>query len=265
MRVLRAGSPALVLLVFWSTASLVLGDGLLPGPVRAFRLLMSSACADPVISAQGGGAYGYSKHVLSTFWHVLVGAVGGMVVGGAATVVVAQWSLTFTAANTVLEVIRTVPPLIFVPFAAIAFSGSDLVQLASVALYAGLMMSVYTFNAIDSVPANLLHLSALLGASRYRRMVTVQIPSILPSLLGPVRLVLAFSLGISVVAEYLASPTGIGRVMKYAMAYSNSDLIIVGVMWTVMLAFLYDALTVLFFSAFIRWTGRRQLLEWMAR
>ena len=175
------------------------------------------------------------------------------------------WSFTFTAADTVLEVIRTVPPLIFVPFAAIALSGSDLVQVASVALYAALMMSVYTFNAIDNVPSNLLHLSALLGASRYRRMVTVQIPAILPSLLGPVRLVLAFSLGISVVAEYLASPTGIGRVMKYAMAYSNSNLIIVGVMWTVMLAFLFDALTVLFFGAFIRWTGRRQLLEWMAR
>jgi ABC-type nitrate/sulfonate/bicarbonate transport system permease component len=250
----------LVLLVVWNIASVVLGDVLLPGPIRAFQLLISSAYADSVISAQGGGTYGYSTHVLSTFWHVLAGAVGGMVIGVAASVMAAQWAFTFTAADMVVELIRTVPPLMFVPFAAIAFGGSDLVQLVSVALYACLMMCVYAFNAIDNVSPNLPHLSALLGASRYRRIVTI-----LPSLLGPVRLVLAFSLGISVVAEYLASPTGIGRVMKLAMAYSNSDLIFVGVVWTVMLAFLFDALTVLFFGLFIRWTGRRQLLEWMAR
>jgi ABC-type nitrate/sulfonate/bicarbonate transport system permease component len=255
----------LVLLAIWSAASWLLGSGLLPGPIRAFQLLASSAQADPVISAQGGGSYGYSPHVLSTFWHVFVGAVGGMAVGGATSIAAAQWSFTLTAADTVLEVLRTIPPLIFVPFAAIVFSGSDFVQLASVALYAALMISVYVFNAIDKVPPNLMHLSALLGASRWRRILTVQVPGMLPSLLAPVRLVLAFSLGISVVAEYLASPTGIGRVMKYAMAYSNSDLIIVGVLWTVLLAFVFDALTVLFFSALIRWTGRRQLLEWMAR
>ena len=87
----------------------------------------------------------------------------------------------------------------------------------------------------------------------------------LPRLLGPVRVVFAFSLGISVVAEYLASPTGIGRVMKLAMAYANVHLIVVGVLWTVIVAFVYDAVTVLFFGFFMRWTGRRQLVEWMAR
>jgi ABC-type nitrate/sulfonate/bicarbonate transport system permease component len=96
-------------------------------------------------------------------------------------------------------------------------------------------------------------------------MYTIQLPAILPHLLGPVRLVVAFSIGISVVAEYLASPTGIGRVMKYSMAFANVGLIMVGVLWAVALAFVFDAMTVFTIGAFTRWTGRRQLLEWMAR
>jgi NitT/TauT family transport system permease protein len=265
MRALRSASPILLLFLGWGCAYLVLGRGLLPGPVSALHLLLASALSDPIISAQGGGSWGYAPHVFSTLWHVLLGAGGGILAGVTLSLLAAQWPLWLTAADTLLETIRTIPPLIFVPFAAIAFSGSDLVQLVSVAVYATLMTSVYTLTAIGNLQPNLLQLSTLLGANKYRRTITVQLPAILPWLIGPVRFVLAFSLGISVVAEYLASPTGIGRVMKYVMALSDISLIMVGVLWTVALAFLLDGITVLSFSVFIRWTGRRQLMEWMAK
>jgi len=255
----------IVLVVGWSAASWVLGSGRLPGPLESLRLLGTTIGENPVVAAQGGGSWGYSIHVLSTFWHVLAGASGGMIIGCLGALLAAQSSLSWSVADTLLEAIRTVPPLIVVPFAAIALSGSNSVQLVSVALYAALMMAVYTFNAIENIPLNYVQLATLLGASRLRRMANVQIPAMLPRLLGPVRVVLAFSLGISVVAEYLASPTGIGRVMKFAMAYSDVHLIVVGVLWTVIIAFVYDAATVLFFGFFMRWTGRRQLVEWMAR
>jgi ABC-type nitrate/sulfonate/bicarbonate transport system permease component len=229
------------------------------------QLLVESAVFDTTILAQGGGSYGYSIHVFSTFWHVLAGAGGGILAGVMLSVVASQWPLISTAVNTLFDAIRVVPPLIFVPFSAIVFSGSDMVQFVSVAVYAALMMSVYTFAAIESIPKTFFQMATLLGAGRFRRMYTIQLPAILPHLLGPVRLVVAFSIGISVVAEYLASPTGIGRVMKYSMAFANVGLIMVGVLWAVALAFVFDAMTVFTIGAFTRWTGRRQLLEWMAR
>lgn len=262
---IRSASPALLLLASWSVASWLLGSHRLPGPLYSLRLLLTSAFSDPIISAQGGGSWGYAPHIFSTLWHVGVGASGGILLGVAIALLAAQHITSVTITNTVLELARTLPPLIFVPFAAIGFGVSDWVQVISVALYSSLTIALYTLLALDNLQPSYLQLSELLGANAYRRIITVQLPGILPDLVGPVRLVLAFGLGISIVVEYLASPTGIGRVMKNSMAFSNIDLIMVGVLWTVALAIFLDVCTAILFGALLNWTDRRQLLEWMAK
>jgi len=105
----------------------------------------------------------------------------------------------------------------------------------------------------------------LLGSSRTRRVLTVQLPSSIPYLIGPLRWVYSFGLGICVVVEYLAADSGIGRAMKEVTAYSRADLIVVGVIWTLVLAFIFDGLLLAMLSAGLEWTDRKALLRWISR
>jgi NitT/TauT family transport system permease protein/sulfonate transport system permease protein len=242
----------------------MMGEDRLPDPVRTLRLFVGSAFRNELIAAQGGGSNGFMPHVWSSLWQVLLAASAGCILGLLLALAASQYLITRSLADRLLEVGRTLPPLIFVPFVAAALGASDWIRFISIAFYSCLTIAVYAMNASVRVQQQYSAMAALLGASRVRRVITVQLPAIVPHLLGPLRLVFSFALGISIVVEYLAAGSGIGRAMKELMAYSRADLIVVGVVWTLLLALLFDALLVFALSAAIRWTDRRRLLNWMS-
>ena len=264
-RRLRGFLPLVIGLLLWFIASDALGNNILPSPFVAARLLCQTAFASNLIAAQGGGSHGFAPHVWSTFWHVLAGATEGSLAGLLIALAASQYINSTSVTNKLVEIGRTVPPLIFVPFVAGAFGASDWVRFVSIAFYSAMTISIYALNASLGVQQKYFALASLLGASRMRRVFTVQLPAILPHLVGPLRLIYAFALGISVVVEYLAADSGIGRVMKELLVYSRADLIVVGVIWTLLLALLFDALLVITVSKAIRWTDRGTLLYWLSR
>ena len=265
LRRLQGFAPLGILLLIWVAAAQVLGPGVLPGPARTAALLASSAFHNELLAAQGGGAGGYLPHVWSTFWNVVLATSAGVLAGLFIALAAMQFPFARAAANTFTEWGRTLPPLLFVPFAAAGLGASDLVRFISISFYSGLTVIVYGMNAFTLIPDQYQAMAELLGASRARRILTVQVPAMLPHLAGPIRLIFAFALGISIVAEYLAAGSGIGRAMREFMAYARADLILVGVVWTLLLALLLDAGLVLLLAMAMRWTNRRTLLEWLAR
>jgi ABC-type nitrate/sulfonate/bicarbonate transport system permease component len=67
------------------------------------------------------------------------------------------------------------------------------------------------------------------------------------------------------VVEYLAADSGIGHAIRVLVVYSRADLVVVGVIWTLLLALIFDAALVLTLSAGMRWTDRRTLVYWLSR
>jgi len=264
-RTLRSVSPLALIFFVWIGAAFILGPSRLPGPLRTAQLLWVTAFQNEFIAAQGGGSHGFAPHIWSSLWHVVVATSPGVFIGIIFTLAVCQHPGIRSLADTLLEWGRTLPPLLFVPFAAAALGASDLVRFISIGFYSSLTIAVYGMNASSRIPEQYFSMARLLGASRMRRIFTVELPAMIPHMLGPVRLVYAFSLGISIVVEYVAAPSGIGRAMKQVMAYSNAGLIVVGVVWTLILALLLDVTLVLAFSTTMKWTNRRNLLEWIAR
>ncbi len=256
-------SPFVLFVTLWYCVSWGVGPARLPSPPSALRTLAATFTSNEIIAAQGGGTHGYFPQICSTFWHVSIGLVVGILTGLGAALGCYESSIARSSLRGITELGRTVPPLLFIPFCVIVFGVSDWVQIIGVGLYSGLTMCLYSLGALESLPENYAQMATLLGAQRLRRIWTVQLPAILPTILGAIRVASSYGLGISIVAEYLASPTGIGRVMKYSMAYSNVDLIVVGVLWTVILSFLFDWVIVTVLSAFLKWTRRGDLLRWL--
>jgi NitT/TauT family transport system permease protein len=247
VRLLAKRLPALVILVAtWHVVSSLLGDNRLPGPLLILSRTFSTALSDPLILAQTGIRVGFLAHAAITLGWTLAGLLTGIVSGLAFAAVVAQSRVTASIAYPALEYVRVVPPLLAIPFASVLLGVSSLTEVVSVSLYAFLATGGYSLAAMLNVPVSTVSLGRLLGAGRIRLTWKVLLPSVMPGLQGAVRVVVSLGLGIAIVAEFLAAPAGIGRVMQFAMSYGRVDMIVVGVVWSVLLVRLLDlAVTIL--------------------
>jgi NitT/TauT family transport system permease protein len=88
-----------------------------------------------------------------------------------------------------------------------------------------------------------------MGAGEGLVVRSVIAPGIVPELVGATRV----AVGIGVVAEYLGAAQGVGQVFSRMVPYQALDVIIAGILWITVLAFVVDKVLSL---------GARQLTKW---
>ncbi len=247
-----------VVCIVWEIAAMIAGPLRIPDVGATLQALVHTFNADHVIEAQGGGSNGFYPHILSTIISFLIGFSSGALIGFVIALVFYQLPHLRSVTNSTLEFFRVLPPLLVVPFAVCLFKSTEMLPAATVALYTAFTVCVYASNALRNIPANYAILSKLLGSTRFRRVFDVQLPAIVPGLFGGLRVSCVLGLGIAIVAEYLAAPSGIGRVMKFAMSFSRIDLIFVGVIWVIVIALIMEGLISLIMAPLLRWTYREE-------
>ena len=100
------------------------------------------------------------------------------------------------------------------------------------------MVMDYTRN----IKMELLETAATLGATRPQLISTVIIPAVLPDVIVSMRQMLAVTWTYLVIAEIVASTTGIGAMMMRARRFLHTDEIMAGIMVIGILGLLFDIL-----------------------
>ena len=218
-------------------------------------MLTMHAIQDPIIRSQGGGTHGFLPHVAATVVHVLVGVLSGASVGILVGWALAQRPVLRHHGEPLLEALRVIPPLILIPFVLVAVGPIELSQFLVVGVYAALSMLVHTLNAMKRIPYGYRVIARLHGASQWQTLRTLTLPACLPELLAGLRITLAVSLGIAIVAEYLGAPSGIGRVLKFSLSFARTDLMFVGLAWVALVGWMFDLLVDRVVLRRINWRG----------
>jgi ABC-type nitrate/sulfonate/bicarbonate transport system permease component len=257
--------PLLLLAACWQICAYLVGPSRCPDIGQSLVVLCDSFFHEPIIEAQGGGSNGLSTHVVATLVGFSGGFTSGIIIGFALALTMSQFRALSHLLEPALEFLRAIPPLLVVPFAILLCRSNDTLEWFTVAIYSAFSICVYTLTAVRNIVPSYLQLAELLGAGRLRRVFDVQIPAIMPELVGAFRVTAALSLGIAVVVEYLAAPAGIGRVMKFAMSYSRIDLIVVSVIWVVIIAIGVDRAISTIFGMSLGWARRQELTTPIAR
>jgi ABC-type nitrate/sulfonate/bicarbonate transport system permease component len=243
----------------WEAISFLAGPDKLPHLPALLKVIGTSFFHDPIIAAQGGGAKGYSLQLGFTFLTMLISLVVGSIAGVVLSVLCFQHSSTKVLYDSVIEVFRVVPPLIFAPFALAIFGPTAAAIIAIPAVYSFFSISIHTANGLQNIPRNYLHLADICGSNKLQKMWKIELPALLPELFGALRITSALNLGVVIVAEYLGSSSGIGRVFKFAISYNNVGLILAGVFWAVVIATIFDGLIVILSKLCLQWTTRESL------
>jgi ABC-type nitrate/sulfonate/bicarbonate transport system permease component len=153
----------------------------------------------------------------------------------------------------IIELVRPLPPIAMIPLWMIFFGIGDAAKIAVVAYGASFPILINTIDAVRALHPMLSHVARSLRLSRAERMRFIDLPAALPRIVAGVRLSIAISLLLAVVAEMLLSTNGLGAYLVKSQESFRIDHVLAALLLIVLVALLVNLTTE---------TIERRLLAW---
>src|SRR5947209_6925992 len=239
-RTRRLGTGALglaVLVVLWQLVAMLIGDPVFLRSVSQTVASFAHYFAHPY-PAQGKPLW---YDALTSLRRVLIGFALGAVIGVALGAAMSASRIVRHAIDPVIEVLRPLPPLAFIPLFIIWLGIGEMPKEVLIMLGVIPVMAVTTVAALDEVPDDLRLCARTLGASPRYTMLRVQIRSALPGILTGMRISMAGAWTSIVAAELIAATSGLGYLIMQAGDYLNTALVFSGIISIAILGLGLDA------------------------
>lgn len=143
----------------------------------------------------------------------------------------------------IIELVRPLPPIAVIPLWMIFFGIGDAAKIAIVAYGASFPILINTIDAVRALHPMLSHVARSLRLSRAERMRFVDLPAALPRIVAGVRLSIAISLLLAVVAEMLLSTNGLGAYLVRSQESFRIDYVLAALLLVVLVALLVNSTT----------------------
>ena len=213
------------LLVAWQVAAVILGDQVALPSVSQTVAQFTHYLGRPY-PAQGKPLW-FDLYI--SLRRILIGFVGGVTIGVAAGAAMSASRVVRHLVDPVIEVIRPLPPLAFIPLFIVWLGIGELPKEVLIIVGVIPVMAVTTVAALDEVPEDLRLCARTLGATSRYALLHVQIRSALPGILTGMRICMAGAWSSIVAVELLAATSGLGFLIMQAGDYLNTALVFAGI------------------------------------
>jgi ABC-type nitrate/sulfonate/bicarbonate transport system permease component len=194
--------------------------------------------------------------VVATVTMTLSGFLIGSAIGIVSGLAMAYSKVVRELFGLLFDFLRPVPVFALIPLFILWFGVGRTPQIVLIALGTSMILGVTTLEAIRNVPPIYVRAALNLGGTRQSIYRTVIIPSILPHLIGAVRVAAAASWGLDVAAEFIGSQSGLGYLMINRQSYLDTAGILVVVLIYGCLALALDQIIRRIELRMLRWTSR---------
>ena len=178
---------------------------------------------------------------LTSLRRILTGFAIGVVAGVTLGAAMSASRVIRHLVDPVIEVLRPLPPLAFIPLFIIWFGIGELPKVVLIIIGVTPIMVVASIAALDEVPEDLLLCARTLGASRFYTLLHVHLRSALPGILTGMRISMAAAWTSIVAAELIAATSGLGYLIQQAGDYLNTALVLSGIICIAVIALVLDA------------------------
>jgi ABC-type nitrate/sulfonate/bicarbonate transport system permease component len=128
----------------------------------------------------------------------------------------------------VIEFVRPIPPLAFLPMFLVWFGLGETSKVAFIAYTTFFPMFIGVAASVLRVDVMLLRAAASLGASRAALLRRVVIPAALPGIIVALRLGFGLALFVIVGAEFIGADAGLGNLIMEGRTFFNPPVIVMG-------------------------------------
>jgi len=229
-RVVLPVVTSLVLLNAWALAVHVSGTKVFPSPAAVglglVELIRSGLLA---------------SYLQDSLLRVLCGFVLAAVCGLPLGMTMGLWPALAEMANPVLQVIRPISPIAWIPIAILLFGISNPATIFLIFLASFPPITLATMNAAREVPEIYLRAGRNFGLSRGRLLRRIIFPAALPGILVGLRISLGLAWIVLVAAEMIAVDSGLGYLIVDARnAGKRYDLVVAGMLLIGLVGLLLD-------------------------
>jgi NitT/TauT family transport system permease protein len=184
-----------------------------------------------------------------------VGFVLATTLGVPIGILLGWYKLPAISVNPLIQMLRPISPLAWMPLAVIWFGVSDLAPIFLIFLGAFFPIVVATMNSVRNVPPMYLHAGRNFGLTPAALLGRVILPAILPEVLGGLRIALGIAWLVLVAAEMVAVDSGLGYlIIDSRNAGKRYDLVVAGMLLIGVIGLGLDIL--------VRRTEKLKLVRW---
>jgi NitT/TauT family transport system permease protein len=203
---------AVAMIGIWWVSSLSVPHYILPGPARVWDALR-------LIEANGD----LWNNLGITLWRVAVGFAVAALVGLPFGIVLGANKRAGEFFEPVIPVLNTVSSAIWAIFAIIWFGISDATTIFVVFMTAMPLIITNVWQGTRAVNPDFIELAQVLRMPRWKVMIKIYLPTILPYFFSGARLAFGFSWRVSLVAETIGSSSGVGYRLRQAADLIRTD------------------------------------------
>ena len=229
MRKLDSILVTAVLIALWHFAVVATGTKIFPSPVAVLRGLNDL----PHLGA-------YTRDSL---FRVACGYGAAVLLGIPAGLALGWFSSAARAANPLIQMLRPISPLAWMPLAVIWFGVSNLAPIFLIFLASFFPVVLATMNGVRNVPPMYVHAGRNFGLSTGALIARVIFPAVLPRILVGLRIAFGVAWLVLVAAEMIAVDSGLGYLIIDARnAGKRYDLVVGGMLLIGAIGLMLDAL-----------------------
>lgn len=218
MRIALPAAVLALLLAGWDAAVRLSGSDLFPGPLAV-------AAGIGELAEQGL----LVRYVVASLFRVTIGFGLALAVGIPLGLLLGWFERAFVALNPLLQVLRPISPIAWIPIAILWFGVSDAAPIYLIFLASVFPITVSAIAAVHNLQPVYLRAARnfeLTGIELFRRVV---LPAALPQILTGVRIALGVAWLVVVAAEMIAVSSGLGFLIIDARnAGKRYDLVVAG-------------------------------------
>lgn len=240
-------------MVFWSLGSETLSRDLVPGPIVIVQKLYESWQSDPMITMVSGQSKGLGYHTMQTALRFLRYLSAGLVLGSLLLFFACFEKRSTEVLKLLTWVANPIPPLLLLPVIHAAGCPTSVLEWTGGIFYPTLAFVSIGLGTFDDKISPLEFLMKQAGAGPLWLASHVRWPAIESALLPTLKTHGAFTLGLTIVVEWMLAPNGLGRVMKYAISFNSGALLMAAVVLVVLIARIYETLIQVFVTLRLRW------------
>jgi NitT/TauT family transport system permease protein len=209
---------AAFLITLWYGAVKLSGSTILPKPTQVLSGMIELARR---------GVLG--KYVIASLFRVASGFLLALLVGIPLGLFLGWFARAFQAFNPIIQVLRPISPIAWIPLAILWFGVSDLAPIFLIFLASLFPITTATMSAVQNIQLVYLRAARNFGVKRWTLFTKIVFPASLPQIITGIRIALGVAWLVVVAAEMIAVNSGLGYLIIDARnAGMRYDLVVSG-------------------------------------
>ncbi|MDN7673674.1 ABC transporter permease subunit [Burkholderia oklahomensis] len=196
---------------------------LLPSPEAVLRKLVT-------LSTEGFDDATLGQHLFASLSRMAAAFALAIATAIPVGILIATNRIVRGVVDPIVEFYRPIPPLAYLPLMVVWFGIGDASKILLIYLTMFAPLTIATAAGASGVSASRLRAAASLGATRFKLLRHVVLPSALPDILTGVRIALGAGWSTLVAAELIAATRGLGFMVYSASRFLVTDVVVAGIL-----------------------------------